>query len=140
MTDIQTIDLSTISDAEIKAEYWRRIGAQARNRSGGRKEQARPCEICSQPFGARRLRTHLPACRALRGRLYLNDKQQEGHPLELRAVLAKKIENRHAGKLKRAEIWLLDGEAKRTKLIGGLRKVPTENGEKYDAWLEYPAC
>ena len=135
----ETIDLSTISDAEIKAEYWRRIGAQARNRSGGRKELTRPCEICSQPFGARRLRTHLPACRALKARLYLNDKEQDGHPLELRARLDTIIQNRHASKYRKAEIWLLEGETQ-AGLIGGWRRVPTENGTKYETWLEYPAC
>lgn len=135
------IDLSQVSDEEIKAEYFRRLGASRANRAGGPKEKPRACEICGQSFGARRLRVHTPACRALKARLYLNDKEQDGHPIELREKLDKLIENRNAHRLRKpAEIWLLDSEGGRAGLIGGLRKIQENGASKYEAWLNYPEC
>lgn len=54
-------DLSTVPDDVLLAESARRI--RARQSAPPRAKVLRQCPHCSQPFGARELRAHVPGCR-----------------------------------------------------------------------------
>ena len=57
---IKRIDLSAVPDDVLFAESARRM--RARQKTPPRAEVLRPCPKCGAPFGARKLRAHIPTC------------------------------------------------------------------------------
>jgi hypothetical protein len=55
------LDLSQVSDEDLKREFMRRFN-QRRTRSGGRPRKLRLCPYCGGKFGAVELRVHKPVC------------------------------------------------------------------------------
>jgi len=53
-------DIRTVPDDVLFAESARRM--RARQKTPPRSEVLRPCPKCGQPYGARKLRAHLPGC------------------------------------------------------------------------------
>jgi hypothetical protein len=53
-------DLGAIPDEALFAESARRM--RARQKSPPRAEVLRPCPKCGAPYGARKLRAHIPGC------------------------------------------------------------------------------
>ena len=53
-------DMSTVPDEVLFAESARRM--RARQKTAPRAEVLRPCPKCGAPFGARKLRAHIPGC------------------------------------------------------------------------------
>lgn len=56
----QRFDIRTVPDDILFAESARRM--RARQKTPPRAEVLRPCPKCGQPYGARKLRVHLPGC------------------------------------------------------------------------------
>jgi len=54
-------DMGSIPDEVLFAESARRM--RARQKKPPRAEVLRPCPKCGAPYGARKLRTHIPGCR-----------------------------------------------------------------------------
>jgi len=57
---IKHFDLSVVPDEVLFAESARRM--RARQKTPPRAEVLRPCPKCGVPYGARKLRAHLPDC------------------------------------------------------------------------------
>jgi len=57
---IKRFDLSAVPDDVLFAESARRM--RARQKTPPRAEVLRPCPKCGAPFGARKLRAHIPTC------------------------------------------------------------------------------
>ena len=53
-------DLRTVPDEALFAESSRRM--RARQKTPPRAEVLRPCPKCGAPYGARKLRAHIPGC------------------------------------------------------------------------------
>ena len=53
-------DMRTVPDEVLFAESARRM--RARQKTPPRAEVLRPCPKCGKPYGARKLRAHIPSC------------------------------------------------------------------------------
>lgn len=56
------IDLSTVSDADLRREINRRLAARRDSSKAGRPKKLQPCPKCGAKLGARELRGHTADC------------------------------------------------------------------------------